>query len=125
MRTTGKYAFQILDYSVDDLSERIEIIYQSTKRNSVGDIVGTEENIRCKVWAKVLPLTARRILDDSETINEISYRITIRYRRDIMPDDLILWRGKRLRQTAPPYDAESRKIWTVLTCTEMIKDGKS
>lgn len=122
MRTTGS---QIQNNSVDDLTERIEIIYQTTQRNSVGDILGTEDKTRCKVWAKVLPLTARRVLDDSETVNEISYRIIIRYRLDIMPDDLILWRGKRLRQTAPPYDAESRKIWTVLTCTEMIKDGKS
>lgn len=120
MRTTGSL---INNTSLDDLPERISIVYQSTRRNERGDKIGTEDITRCTVWAKVLPLSSRRTDDSMEYINEVSYRITIRYRTDIAPDDLIIWRGKRLRQTAPAYDAESRKIWTVLDCVEMIKDG--
>lgn len=123
MRTTGSI---INNTSTDDLAERIKIIYQETQRNERGDIIGTEDVTRCEVWAKVLPMSARRLLDDSvEVVNEVSYRITIRYRTDIMPDDVVIWRGKRLQQTAPPYDAESRRIWTVLNCVEAVKDGLS
>lgn len=121
MKTVGSV---INNTSTDDLTERVKIIYQSTRRNERGDIIGTEDKTRCTVWAKVLPLSSRRTNDDSiEYINEVSYRITVRYRTDIAPDDFIIWRGKRLRQTAPAYDAESRKIWTVLDCVEMVKDG--
>ena len=121
MRTTGSL---INNTSLDDLSERISIVYQSTQRNNRGDIIGTEDITRCTVWAKVLPLSSKRTNDSLEYINEVSYRITVRYRTDIAPDDIIIWRGKRLRQTAPPYDAESRRIWTVLECEEMVEDAR-
>ena len=123
MRTTGS---AINNTCTDDLGERISVIYQVTRRNDRGDIIGTEDITRCEIWAKVLPISSRRYIDSAiELTNEVSYRITVRYRTDIVPDDIILWRNKRLRQTEPPYDAEARKIYTVLTCEEMIKDGKS
>ena len=122
MRTTGSI---INNTTIDDLAERIGIVYQKAQRNNRGDILGIEDLTRCTVWAKVLPLSARRLLDDSvEAVNEISYRVTIRYRADIAPDDIVIWRGKRLQQTAPPYDAESRKIWTVLECVEAKADER-
>lgn len=104
----------------------MKIIYQSTQRSERGDIIGTEDKIRCETWAKVLPLSAKRFIDESvELVNELSYRIVLRFRTNIAPDDIVIWRGKRLRQIAPAYDAESRKIWTVLECVEMVKDGVS
>lgn len=122
MRTVGSV---INNTSTDDLTERAKIIYQSTRRNERGDIIGIEDITRAEVWAKVLPIASRRSAEDSvEIVNEVSYRITIRHRTDISPDDIVIWRGKRLQQTAPPYDAEGRRIWTVLTCAEMVKDGQ-
>ncbi|MBR1728069.1 MAG: head-tail adaptor protein [Selenomonadaceae bacterium] len=121
MKATGNI---INNTSVDDLSERIKIVYFEAQRNNLGDIIKNEEITRCEVWAKVLPLSAKRNLDSSvELTNEIIYRIVVRYRTDILPDDLIIWRRKKLRQTIPAYDAESRKIWTILECVEMVKDG--
>ena len=123
MKTVGSV---INNTSTDDLTERVKIIYQSTRRNERGDIIGIEDMPRAEIWAKVLPIASRRDVEDSvELVNEVSYRITIRHRTDISPDDIVIWRGKRLQQTAPPYDAESRRIWTVLTCAEMVKDGVS
>ena len=122
MRTTGSI---INNTTIDDLAERISIVYQKAQRNNRGDILGIEDVTRCTVWAKVLPLSARRLLDDSvEAVNEVSYRVIIRHRTDIAPDDIVLWRGKRLQQTAPPYDAESRRMWTVLECVEMKADER-
>ena len=103
MRTAGSAIRQV---SVDDLSERISVVYFETSRNARGDIVKGEESVRCMIWAKVLPLTGKINDATPERINSATYRITIRYRTDILPDDEILWRGRRLKLTAPPVDLE-------------------
>ncbi len=109
--------------SLEDLSERISVIYFETERNTRGDIVKTEELIRCMVWAQVKPLTGK--ITDSAPVktNEVTYRITIRHRADIKPDDEIIWRGKRLKITTPPIDINSQHIWTSFDCKEAIQDG--
>ena len=109
--------------STDDLRERVKIVYHERIRNDRGDIIDGEELTRCDVWAKVLPISARRVGGYVEELAETMYRITIRYRTDILPDDEVIWNGKRLQLTAPPYDAESRRIWTVMDCREMVADG--
>ena len=110
--------------TIADLNERISVIYFDTERNERGDILNVTEVERCRVWAKILPLTARISGDTPERVNTISYRVTIRYRTDIKPDDEIIWRGKRLKLLTPPFDAESRKIYTVMDCEEVIEDAE-
>ena len=111
--------------SIDDLKERISIVSFVNFRNEQGDILASEERIRGECWAKVLatnnPLTDGGIEEKAE----IRYRIIVRYRDDILPDDLIIWRGKRLRIISTPNDAESRKIWTVCDCSEVEQDGRT
>lgn len=119
MRTVGS----VISTSIDDLSERIKIVYFATDRNQYGDIVKSEEMERCQVWAKILPFNARISDTPPERTNKISYRVTIRYRTDIKPDDEIIWRGRRLKILTPPYDAESRKIFLVMDCEEVVEDG--
>ena len=109
--------------SVDDLSERISVVYFTTERNNRGDIVKTVENVRCMVWAKVLPLTGKIEDTTPERINTVTYRITIRYRNDILSNDEILWRGRRLKITTAPFDLENRRTWLQFECVEVIKDG--
>ena len=115
----------IMRTSIDDLTERISIVYHAHTRNSRGDIVPGAETTRCTVWAKVLPTGGPISNTGIEREARIGYRVIIRYRNDIRPDDEILWRGKRLRLTGTPYDAESRRIWTVLECQEAVQDGKA
>ncbi len=115
----------VMKTSIDDLHERISIVYQKAHRNSRGDIVDEQEVIRAMVWAKVLPYGAKSESQGISRVSDISYKVTIRYREDVMPDDEILWRGKRLQMTAPPYDAEARKIWLIMECREVVPDGKA
>lgn len=119
MRTTGAVINQM---SVDDLTERISVIYFSTSRNSRGDIVKNSENVRCTVWAKVLPLIGKINDTTPEKINSVTYRVTIRYRNDIKPDDKIIWRGRDFKIITPPVDVEVRHIWTQFDCVEVIQD---
>jgi hypothetical protein len=58
-----------------------------------------------------------------ERLNQVDYRVVVRYRTDILPDDEVLWRGKRLRMIKPAYDAESARTWTVLECQEVLADA--
>ena len=122
MRTVGS---GIKNTTVDDLTERISIVYPAKSRNSRGDIIKGVETVRCNVWAKVLPLGAKRYVDGSvELTNKVTYRVVIRYRTDIMPDDIVIWRGLRLKQIVPSYDLEARRMYIVLECEEMIPDGE-
>ena len=115
----------IAQMSVDDLSEKISVVYFETTRNERGDIVKGAEITRCTVWAKVLPLAGKINNITPERINEITYRITIRYGIEILPDDLIIWRGQKLKITTTPFDVESRHIWLQFDCRELVKDGRT
>ena len=113
-----------MNVTLDDLHERIEILYRDKERDSDGNIVDGEIHTRAAVWAKVLPITAR--IGDSateETENIVAYRVTIRWREDIEPTDEIRWRGRRLALVSPPYDVESRRMWTAFECREMVENG--
>lgn len=109
--------------TIDDLHERITIRRYTKTRDSDGNIIDGEAHTRATVWAKVIPISARINDSAEETENIVTYRVTIRYRDDIEPTDEILWRGRRLTLTSPPYDIESRKTWTVMECRELIEDG--
>ena len=111
--------------SLDDLTERISVVYFETERNTRGDIVKTSEVVRCTVWAKVLPIAAKTTDTTPARENIVTYRVTIRHRADIKPDDEIIWRGKRLKITTPPFDLEARKCWLQFECMEVVQDGKA
>ena len=108
---------------IADLSERISVRYFETERDEFGNILRREEKERCRVWAQVYALTAKKNDAQPERENKITYRVTIRYREDILPDDEIMWRGRRLKLLSPPFNLNGQKIFTAMDCEEAIKDG--
>lgn len=110
-----------MNVTLDDLHERIEIQYRDKTRDIEGNIVDGEIHTRATVWAKIIPVTARIGEQSGETGNEVRYRVTVRYRNDIEPTDEILWRGRRLVLASPPYDVESRRMWTAFECRELVE----
>lgn len=121
MRTQGLALKQM---SVDDLSEKISVRYYDTTRDNRGNIINGEENIRCMVWAKILPLSGKINDSTPERINTLTYRVTVRYRRDIKPDDEIVWSGRRFKIITPPFNLENRRIWTQFDVREVIQDQR-
>lgn len=113
----------LMKTSLDDLTERISIVYHTKARDSRGAIINGAEETRCTVWAKVYPYGAGIRNGGVERVNEVDYRVVVRYRTDIMPDDEVLWRGKRMKLIKPAYDAESAHTWTVLECREVQADA--
>jgi len=108
---------------ISDLRERIQINYFSTERNERGDVISVQEIERCRVWANVYALTARISDTSPERANKISYRVTIRYRDDLKPDDEIIWRNRRLKLISPPYNLDGTRIFTAMDCEEVVEDG--
>lgn len=109
--------------TIGELSERISVRYLETSRNQYGDIIKTAEQERCQIWAKVYPLTARNNDSTPENSNRITYRVIVRRREDIKPDDKIIWRGRRLKMLSPPYDLDGGKVYTAFECEEVIESG--
>lgn len=108
---------------IADLSERITIYRRETTRNQYGDIVKVAEFVRCMVWARLEPKTARIEEKEPARASVIAWRIIIRRRTDIKPDDEILWRGRRLKMITPPYDLDGQKEFTTFEVEEVIEDG--
>ena len=115
--------FDMAKVTIADLSERISIIGFITKRNERGDVINLVEFERCRIWAKVYALTAKNVDATPEDTNKISYRVTIRHRDDIKPDDEIVWRERRLKIVSPPYDLGGRREFTAMDCEEVVSDG--
>lgn len=111
--------------TIDDLTERIQFLSAVNYRNEQGDILRSEEVVRATVWAKVLPIGAPIQNGSPEREAEVVYRFVVRYRTDLLPDDIVVWRGRRMRITNTPYDAESRRIWTTFECREVVPDGQA
>ena len=121
MKTQGN---QMNNISIDDFSERIQIMYHEKKRNERGDIVNGEAKIRCRCFAKIYPYQSRSTNGrEVELRNEINYRVTTRYRDDIHPDDFVIWRDKILKLRAPPMDVEGKHIYIQFEALEVLKDG--
>ena len=53
------------------------------------------------------------------------YRIVIRYRTDIEITDVLLWEGKTLEQTAPPYMLDGKKKYLALEARELVENGST
>ena len=120
MITTGSI---VTNTSIDDLTERIQIVSVEPGRDDYGNVAAGAENIRCEPWAKILPYASRSAADVTARVNEIDTRMVIRYRSGILPTDHVLYQGRRFTMLAPPYDAENRHMWLVLECKEMVADA--
>lgn len=107
---------------IRDLNERIRIIYYLTARNEYGDLIKVREVTRCRVWARVHAL-AQRIDDNTpERLNKTTYRITIRWREDIQPNDEIVWRDRYFKIISTSTEFEVRRQWKVFDAQEIQKD---
>lgn len=109
--------------TIGHLSERISVRYFDVERDDCGDILRRKERERCRLWANVYALTAKKNDAQPERANKITYRVTIRYREDILPDDEIVWRGRRLKLLSPPFHLNGQKVFTAMDCEEVVEDG--
>ena len=108
--------------NLSDLKHRIEILRPITIEDEMGNLIEKERKVLVKTWAKVLPYAAKIADGYAENVNEISYRIIIRYRTDIEVSDLIQFGNKTLILTGPPYGMDGNQRWLVFECKELVEN---
>ena len=109
--------------SMSELRHRITILRPVTETDDEGNILSSSVQEVGKAWALVLPFAAKILDGYAEKVQEVDYRIVIRYRADVRVTDLVQWNGKRLTLVAPPYPLGGKKQWLVLECREFVEDG--
>ena len=109
--------------SMSELRHRISILRPVTDIDDEGNILSSPVQEIAKAWALVLPFAAKISDGYVEKVQEVDYRIVIRYRTDVQVTNRILWGNKTLTPIAPPYPLGGKKRWLVLECRELVEDG--
>jgi len=112
-----------MQVSMSELRHRITFLRPITETDDEGNILVQTTQEVGKAWALVLPFAAKISDGYAEKVQEVDYRIVIRYRTDVQVTDRILWGNKTLTPIAPPYPLGGKKRWLVLECRELVEDG--
>ena len=109
--------------SLNELRHRVKILRPITEEDGAVNLIRTDEEEVSVVWAKVLPYAAKISDGYMEKVDEVKYRIVIRWRDDVEVTDEIAWRSHRFIQTAPAYDLRSNRQYLVFEVREDVEDG--
>ena len=108
--------------NIDDLDQRISIKAAIRQQGTKGNVTYTYGNQpRCTVWASVKAYDAKNVNGEAEDVNEIDYKIIMRYRADVVYPDRVIWQGKTLRMVHAPINVEGRNKWLQLNCREFVQ----
>lgn len=75
------------------------------------------------IRAEIVPSSAREFVAAMATQNEVTTRITVRYRTEISNKDRIVFRGKIYNIEGVLSDADSGREYLTLPCSEGVNDG--
>ena len=112
-----------MQVSMSELRHRISILRPVMGTDDEGNILAQTTQKVGKAWALVLPFAAKISDGYAEKVQEVDYRIVIRYRTDVRVTDRIRWGDKTLIPIAPPYPLGGKKQWLVIECRELVEDG--
>jgi len=76
-----------------------------------------------KLWADVVPLSAREFIAAQATQAEVTTRVTIRFRSDITSKHRIVYGDKIFNIEGVLPDPESGRDYLTLPCSEGVNDG--
>ncbi len=93
-----------------------------TQNPLTGATVNSWQEIQ-KLWADVVPLSAREFIAAQATQAEITTRITIRFRSDITSKHRIVYGNKIFNIEGVLPDPESGRDYLTLPCSEGVNDG--
>lgn len=101
-------------------NKRITIQQQSTTQDDYGQPLDTWTDVAANIYASIEPLTGRDFFAAKQINSEITTRITINYRNDILPKMRVVYGSKIYDIIAPPIDFEERHIEIHLMCRELM-----
>ncbi|SDM17464.1 phage head closure protein [Bacillus sp. OK048] len=101
------------------LDKRITIIGPSGNQNSYGETEGASPVI-ATVWANIKPLQGREYFWAKQVHAELTSKVIIRYRQDILPNMRIKHGKRTLEIIAPPININEQNRYLELLCKEVI-----
>ena len=104
------------------LRHRIELHRNVPKRDATGQEIETWAKY-ATVWAEVLPLNGKELLNAQQISAEVTHRVNIRfYSEDIKPEHRVIHKGRTLEIVAALDMAERRRSMQLM-CKEVVIDG--
>lgn len=102
--------------AIGDLRERVMIQRTTNTRDSVGGIIQSWATV-ATVWASVEPMSAGEQFRRQQVQAKADWRVTIRYRNDILPADRITWRERVFQVRG--LTADERRRFLAISCEEL------
>lgn len=112
-----------MNVHLSELKHRVKILRPLATEDEVGNLIEQGRSEVATVWAMVLPYAAKISDGYAEKVDEVTYRVVIRYREDIQVADILAWRGKQLVMSAPPYALGGGRKYLVMEAKELVEDG--
>ena len=69
--------------SIGQLCQRVQVERSVSELDGEGNLVEKGRAVYAQTWAKVLPFAAKIADGYAEKVNEVDYRVVVRYRQDI------------------------------------------
>lgn len=107
---------------ISEMRERITIQRPIKIIDAEGNITEDSRPDFQTVWAKILPTAAKNSDGYLENVQEIVYRVVVRYGVDIDVEDKISWDGKILKIIAPPYLMDGKRKFLIIETKELVED---
>lgn len=101
------------------LNKRITVIEQSKTHNSYGELEESWIDV-CTLWASFSNQHGRKFFMAKQVHAELTEIVTIRYRKDILPNVRIKYGDRMLELIAPPINPGEGNRYLELLCKEVI-----
>jgi SPP1 family predicted phage head-tail adaptor len=104
------------------LNQRVTLQRRAAGADAMGQASGAWEDV-ATLWAQVLPLRGREFFAAAQVQQELSIKVTIRYRADVAPSMRLVWQGQ-------PHDITGvvqiggKKDWLEVMALGGVKDGR-
>lgn len=91
-----------MNWTAGDLNERVTLRHRTKVKDGVGGVTASLTTYDT-VWAHVRPLTGRERQNAQRTEASVDHMVVVRNRTDIVGDDVIEWRGRKLNVRVVKY----------------------
>ncbi|MED4206591.1 phage head closure protein [Neobacillus mesonae] len=100
------------------LNKRIALLEQSAAPNSYGEVEDTWNEV-VSMWANVRTLTGRALYQANQVHAEVTVKVIVRYRRDIL-ENMRLRYGNRILEIVTVVNMNEENRFLEFSCKEVI-----
>ncbi len=109
----------MLAIATGKLNRRVTIQAPVRSENGKGGILKSWDDL-ITVWAEMIPLRGSEALDQALLERRQIWKVTIRHRDDVSPDNRLQFRGRPMN-IITAEDPDGKRQWLVLTAESGVK----